>query len=874
MPIELSKFSPTGKDIINEAQRIARDYEQEKLDPEHLLLAMLEMNDDQIRDLFQSLGVNHGEFKTFLYNILPKLSPVKSGGQGFYISKYTENVLALAQVEAEKAGEDLVNAYHILISIVEGANRQVSTLLRARGMTKGRILQFLSPKTELAASGLLPDSEIISKTDPLAAYCTDLIKMAKEQRYDPIIGRDEEVRRVIQILSRRSKNNPVLVGEPGVGKTAIIEGLAQRIEQGDVPETLKNLRLLSLDVGSLVAGTKYRGDFEDRLKAIINEIRNLKGQFILFIDELHNIVGAGGSEGAIDASNMLKPYLARGELRCIGATTITEYKNYIEKDAALARRFQRIDVDEPTIDSTIAILRGIKEKYELHHGVRIKDSAIIAAAQLSHRYIADRFLPDKAIDLIDEAAAKIRMEIDSMPTEIDEISRRIIQMEIERTALEKDSDLDAQKRLKLLEQDISSLKEKYNRLHQGWEKEKHDISKIRALKAEIELAKLQEIEAQKLGDLETAASLKYGKLVELEKELENYSAILDQPKSGKMLKEEVDEDDISMVVSKWTKIPISKMQQSERDKLLNMEINLSNRVVGQSEAISAVSNAIRRSRVAIQDPDRPLGAFIFMGPTGVGKTELVKALADFLFNDEKAVIRLDMSEYMERHSLSRLLGAPPGYVGYGEGGVLTESVRRKPYSVVLLDEIEKGHHEIYNILLQILDEGHVTDSAGLSINFKNTIIIMTTNLGSDKIHSNAKHGKELTSTEAKDLLLTHFRPELINRIDEIVPFHQLSLDHIKQIVGIQFGFLSQRLTERNITLKYTKEVENYLANKSYSKEFGARPLKRVLQTDIQDVLAYKILDGTIKDGDTIEARANNDRLTLHLLNRSREPISN
>lgn len=875
MAIDLENFDIPAQDIIYEAQKLTRDYEQEKLDPEHILLAMLEMKDEMIRDVFRALEVNHTEFKTFLYNVIPKLSPPRSNGRVFYISKYTETILNKAKEEKDYEGAEKINPYHILMTLVEGSNRQISTLLRARGVTKARIRQYLHPRDtkegdEQAQGNQKPGlkGDKAKKTAALDEFCQDLIKMARENRYDPLIGRDEEVRRVIQVLSRRTKNNPVLVGEPGVGKTAIIEGLAQRILSGDVPETLKNVRLLSLDLGSLVAGTRYRGDFEDRLKSILTEIQNQKGQFVLFIDEMHNLVGAGKSDGAIDASNMLKPSLARGELRCIGATTIKEYKENIEKDAALARRFQRIMVGEPNLESSIGIMRGLKEKYEVHHGVRIKDSAIIASVQLSHRYIADRFLPDKAIDLIDEAASKIRIEIDSMPSELDEISRKIVQMEIERTALQKETDENSLKRLKLLERDIQTTQQKYQETRKLWDEEKVNIFRIRQLKGEIEQTRQKEVEAQRLGDLETAARLKYGKLIELEKELNTISSSMEAQKHKRFLKEEVDEDDIGYIVSKWTDIPLTKMVQSEKEKLLTMEKALMERIVGQTEAIKAVSNVIRRSRVGIQDPNRPLGSFIFLGPSGVGKTELVKALADFLFNDEKAIVRLDMSEYMERHSLSRLIGSPPGYVGYEEGGTLTESIRRKPYSVVLLDEVEKAHPEIFNILLQVLDEGTLTDSSGIHVNFKNTIIILTTNIGSNLILELNRNNKELNPMQVRELLLTRFRPELLNRIDEIIPFHQLDLEHIREIVKLQVELFQKRLSARNIHFKPTPEAQKILALKGFDKEFGARPLKRVLQKEVQDVVAFKILDGTVKDGDTIEMRANGENLSLHLVSRA------
>ncbi|MBL0691572.1 MAG: AAA family ATPase [SAR324 cluster bacterium] len=876
--MDLNLFDKEGQKIIKEAQQVVKDYKQDKVEAEHLLLVMLEGKSNSIRNTFQALGVSHNEFKTFLYHVIPKLSPAKVESKDIYISINCEKIFASALQEKDLENQSNISPYHILIAIVNGENRQIYSLLRARGMTKNRIKQYLNLKTdktvgssnqkndEQEITNLSVDNDLSEKVnEPLYEYCLDLIKMASEQRFDPVIGRDEEIRRVIHVLARRTKNNPVLVGEPGVGKTAIIEGLAQRLFLGDVPETIKNLKLLSLDLGALIAGTKYRGDFEDRLKSILDAITRQRGQFILFIDELHNIVGAGGSEGSIDASNMLKPSLARGEIRCIGATTVVEFKNRIEKDAALARRFQKIIVEEPNIETTIGIMRGLKGRYEVHHGVRIKDSAIIAAVKLSSRYITNRFLPDKAVDLVDEAASKIRIEIDSMPVEIDEMSRKIVQMEIELTALAKETDKESSNRSKNLDKELDKAKKYHKTLDRAWKQEKLNIHKVRSLKEEIEHTKQQELSAQREGDLETAAKLKYGRLIELEKELTKSSEMLNSAPKNRILKEEVDEDDIGLVVSKWTGIPLSKMMQTEKDKLIKMELGMANKLVGQQEAISAVCNAIRRSRVGIQDRNRPLGSFIFLGPTGVGKTELVKILADFLFNDSKSILRFDMSEYMEKNSLSRLIGAPPGYVGYEQGGTLTDQVHRKPYSVVLLDEFEKGHPEIYNLLLQILDEGELTDAQGKKVCFRNVIIVMTTNLGSDLMLDYAKKSKKLSVDKARQLLLTKFRPELLNRIDEIIPFHFLSLEHIRQIANLQLALLSTHLEEKNIYFSHTKEVEKFIADKSYDKEFGARPLKRVIQRDIQDILALKILDGTIKNGDSIEARVNGNRLSLYLI---------
>ena len=696
-------------------------------------------------------------------------------------------------------------------------------------------------------------------------YAQDLVELAKENKFDPVIGRDEEVRRVIQVLSRRTKNNPVLIGLPGVGKTAIVEGLAQRIYQNDVPETLKDSRLLSLDLAAMVAGAKYRGEFEDRLKKLLKEIEDSDEHNILFIDELHTLVGAGASEGALDASNMLKPPLARGVLRCVGATTLKEYKKHIEKDPALERRFQQIYVAEPSVDDCIGILRGLKDKYEVHHGVRIKDSAILAAARLASRYITDRFLPDKAIDLIDEAASSVRIEIDSRPTVIDQNDRRIMQLEIERKGLmREDEDSEARSRINALDSELRILRSNNKELINRWHKERAGIQRIRVLKEEIQKAQQEEIEAQRANDLELAAKLKYGTLDNLQQELQEANKKMSTSDQGRMLKEEIDEEDIADVVSKWTGIPVSKMLQMEQEKLLNMEEELGERLIGQKPALVSVSNAIRRSRTGIQDPNRPSGSFIFLGPTGVGKTELAKILAGFLFNDEKSMVRLDMSEYSEKHTVSRLLGAPPGYAGFEEGGILTEAVYRKPYSVILFDEIEKAHPEIFNILLQILDDGILTDSRGIHVDFKHTIIILTTNLGSEIILKIQAENKKVTSAMARKILLSKFRPEMLNRLDEIIVFSPLTLEDLEEIVVIQIGRLVERLKTNNATtINVSREVRKFLAQEGFDPEFGARPLKRVIQRELEDVLAYKILDDTIKNGDTIDIRLKDDRISFH-----------
>ncbi len=865
--MDINRLTEKSQEALRQAQTLASRRNHQGVDVEHLLAALLEPADGVVTALLTQIGVSVPAVKKGLETELDRIPRVTGAGaaagpEQVYVTQRLSRLFARAEDEAGKLKDEYISVEHLLLAIVEDGGK-ASQVLRAHGIGRDTLLEALQ---KVRGHQRVTSQNPEGTYQALERYGRDLTQLASQGKLDPVIGRDEEIRRVVQVLSRRTKNNPVLIGDPGVGKTAIVEGLALRIVAGDVPEGLKRKRIVVLDMGLLIAGAKYRGEFEERLKAVLKEVQESSGEVILFIDELHTVVGAGAAEGAMDASNLLKPMLARGELHCIGATTLDEYRKYVEKDRALERRFQPVTVDQPTVEDTVSILRGLRERYELHHGVRIKDGALVTAAVLSHRYISDRFLPDKAIDLVDEAASKLRTEIDSMPTELDQASRQVMQLEIEREALRKESDDASRERLAKLENELANLKEEANKLSARWEMEKGAIARLRRLKEEIDETRRAMEQAEREYDLNRVAELKYGKLSELENELVRQQDSLKTEDGGVLLKEEVDEDDIAEVVSRWTGVPVSKLLEGEREKLLRLAEHLHKRLIGQDEAVSAVADAVVRARSGLKDPHRPIGSFIFLGPTGVGKTELGRALAEFLFDDEANMVRLDMSEYMEKHTVARLLGAPPGYVGYDEGGQLTEAVRRHPYSVILFDEVEKAHPDVFNVMLQVLDDGRLTDGHGRTVDFKNTVVIMTSNMGSQLILNYSGRaddsGYEAMKREVLEVLRREFRPEFLNRVDDIVVFHGLTREDLREIVEIQLGHLRERLAERHIRLELTAKAKDHFADTGYDPAYGARPLKRLIQKELETALARKLLAGEVKDHSHVVVDHDGSELTV------------